>query len=64
MASAANIADPQSVIFTKYFTVPDAYFEEVTVARYDTLPAELEPLQLAKQGAWNRLSVEKDKLSI
>lgn len=63
MASAASTAHLQSVIFTKYFTVPDAYIEQAMVARPATPPADLDPLP-AKQGAWDRPSVEKDKMSI
>ena len=63
MASAASTLELQAAILTKCTTVPDAYFEEMMVARHDTLPAITESLP-AKQGAWDRPLVERDKLSI
>src|SRR6218665_2022971 len=53
----------QSAILTKCTTVPDAYFEEVLAARHDTLPSVIDPLPV-KQRAWDRPSVDKDKMSI
>ena len=62
-ASAASTLELQSAILTKCTTVLDTHFEEMMVARHDTLPAITDPLPV-KQGAWDRPLVEKDKLSI
>src|SRR6218665_1507954 len=63
LASAVCSLELQSAILTKCTTVPDAYFEEVMAARHDTLPAVIDPLPV-KQGAWDRPTVEKAKMSI
>jgi len=63
LASAACTLERQSAILTKCTTVSDAYFEEEMAVHHDTPPAVIDPLQV-KQRAWDRPSVEKDKMSI